>query len=262
MSIICINKCSHDPVRMIDMLLTAKSIYERLTKDVCQYAKEIEKFQEYYQHFNLNDTDMYNVMHKRLNKLLELFYISVSNHLSITTNVKGIGEKIIKPVKPEYGTSTTLKYQNICKLCNNCSVCNNKNKFIGCMDYLKVQMTINIATYDNISIKKIMEDTNENNCNLTGYLLEIGCLSYELKNYSELEIKNKINQIIYDNNNCPLIVDNKNILEIVEKITDNSIESLFNFVDSQVNLLGDIELALITNIEYINKYIKKFNSIL
>ena len=48
----CKNKCSHNPAKLLDLLLSIKNIYERLSHDVCQYAEEIETFQEYYQQFN------------------------------------------------------------------------------------------------------------------------------------------------------------------------------------------------------------------
>lgn len=261
-------KCSHDPSRMNDLLVTVKVLYERLTKDVCQYARELEKFQDYYQRFDLNNEDMFLIMHKKIDILLELFFISVSNHLSISTNVKGVGEKIIKPVK-DYGKSTTIKYQNICKTCADCDkksyeLCHSKNRFVGCRDFLKVQTTINVATYDNISIFKLFSIDCKS---LLGYVIEIGNLQYNLRNYTAIKntkkcdkITNQVEEIIYDDNGCPERNDDGVIMKKkVDKVTDRSIDELFEFIDNQVRILGDIEMALSTNIEYVNKYIRKFN---
>jgi hypothetical protein len=256
------NKCSHDPGKIIDMLLTIKSLYDRLTKDVCQYARELETFQEYYQRFDINNEDMFDIMNKKLNQLLNLFYVAVTNHLSVTTNVKGLGEKIIKPVKPEYGKSTTLKYQNICKTCSDCNDCTksankcaSKDRFMGCRDFLKVQSTLNVATYDNISITKLVNSSFV----LLGYTLLIGNLSYELRNYTKVDnIKNVVQEVTDDSTygSCP--GDDDHLVQNIEKVTAKSIEALFEFIDGQIKILGDIEVALTTNIEYVEKYLKKF----
>lgn len=254
------NNCSHDQTKLIDLLTTVKSLYERLTKDVCQYAKVLVTFQDYYQRFDLNNAIMLRIMNKKLNKLLNLFYISIVNHLSVTTNVRGVGDKIIKPVKQEYGTTTTIKYQNICKLCSVCNGCsqeqiikNNKSgecdKSGECRDFLKVQTTINVATYDNISIV-----ANIDNDIIKGYILTIGKLSYHINNYSELKDLKKIIRVPKNNS------DNDVPYEEIERVTTSSIDSLYEFIDEQIKILGDVEMVLVINIEYITKYIKKFQN--
>lgn len=241
---ICKDSCSYDPNKLIELLEMIKSLYERLTKDVCLYAKELQKLQDYYQRFDLNNDAMLEVMKTRLEKLLILFYTVLLNHLSATTNVRGIGEKIIKPVKQEYGTSTTIKYQNICKTSAEYNGANN-SRYTGCRDFMKIQTTINIATYDNISIAKIFEDNVPK-----GYVLTIGKLTYNILNYNTLELKHTVR--VESSYNFPY--------DEVEKLTTTSIETLYEFVDNQIRTLGDVESCLVTNIEYVNKYLKKFKT--
>lgn len=250
----CKNKCSHNPNKLINLLLNIKSVYERLTKDVCQYAQQIESFQDYYNQFDLNDDDMLAVMIKRLKKFSELFYITFFNHLSGTSNVHGVGEKIIKPATQEYGTTTTMRYQNICKICSDCSdckkkKCHGKDRSFGCKDSLKVQTTINIATYDNISIVENLDDDDV----LNGYTITIGKLSYSVDNYNGLQIKKTVRVPRTVSN----IDDDLPYME-VERVTPTSVEELYEFIDIQIKILGDIEMSLATNINYIDRYIKKF----
>lgn len=251
----CMGKCSHNPYKLLEMLLTIKTIYERLAKDVCQYAKEIETFQQYYQQFDLNNNTMLTIMKTRLNKLLGLFYVIFLNHLSATMTVTGIGEKIIKPVRSEYGTTTSIRYQNICKLCSDCTgnkkKCHGRDKSFGCKDYLKVQTTINIATYDNISIEKHFDCDD-----LLGYTITIGKLSYNIDNYDRLELKRIVR--------IPKTADDCCDLPYTEvlKVTPTAIDSLFLFIDDQIQILGDVEMSLSININYIDRYIKKFQNII
>jgi hypothetical protein len=44
----------------------------------------------------------------------------------------------------------------------------------------------------------------------------------------------------------------------VERVTPTSVEELYEFIDLQIKILGDIEMSLSTNINYIDRYIKKF----
>lgn len=251
---ICKNKCAHDANKLIELLDTVKSLYERLIGDVCQYAEELEKFQDFYQRFNLNNETMFDVMNTKLNRLLTLFYIVVHNHLSITTSVKGIGDKIVKPVKQEYGTSTTLLYQNLCKSCDKCDTDIGGIKFSGFRENrLKVQSTISIATYDNISIEKMLD-----NGLFLGYLLTIGKLSYPIKNFLGLgtitQLVTTVTTVTSDPNTDTYEIQQN------ETLTTDSIKTLFEFVDNQIKTLGDVETILVTNIKYIDKYLKKFKS--
>lgn len=253
----CKNKCSQNPNKLINLLLTIKSVYERLAKDVCQYAQQIETFQDYYHQFNLNNDEMLTVMIKRFNKISELFYITFLNHLSGTTNVHGVGEKIIKPATQEYGTTTTMRYQNISSLCSDCGDCKKKkcygkDKSFGCKDSLKIQTTINIATYDNISILENLDDDDV----LNGYIITIGKLSYTINNYNGLQIKKTV-RVPRTNHD----IDNDVPYLEVDRVTQTSIEELYEFIDLQIKILGDIEMSLSTNINYIDRYLKKFLSI-
>jgi hypothetical protein len=253
----CKNKCSHNPNKLINLLLTIKSVYERLAKDICQYAQQIETFQEYYHQFDLNDDTMLAVMVKRLKKISELFYITFFNHLSGTVNVNGVGEKIIKPATQEYGTTTTMRYQNICKICSDCSNCNKKkchgkDRSFGCKDSLKVQTTINIATYDNVSIVENLDDDV-----LIGYTIVIGKLSYNIDNYSGLQLRKTVRVPRTDSDSD----DDLPYIE-VERVTQTSIDELYEFIDLQIKVLGDIEMSLATNINYIDRYIKKFSQLI
>ena len=40
----CGNNCAQDPNKMLDFLESIKSLYQRLEKDVCQYAEEKKYF--------------------------------------------------------------------------------------------------------------------------------------------------------------------------------------------------------------------------
>lgn len=236
------NNCSYDSNKIIEFLISVRDIYNRLTKDIRQYAKELEKFQDFSQRYDINNDTMLELMYSKLDKILNLFNIIFSNHLSITTSVRGIGDMIIKPVKQEFGTSTTIKYQNIC---------NSNNKLLSNLDNLTVQTTINVATYDNITIEPIFE----NNA-LTGYFIIIGKLSYVLSNFHKLKNIKKLIRVVKNNNTNNL----QEIFEQKEKITTNSIDIIFEFIDNQVNILADIESSLVSNIEYLNKYIIKFKN--
>lgn len=258
----CTNKCSHDPNKLLDMLESVKMLYSRVSKDICQYTAELEKFQDYYQRYDLNQDDMLSVMEKRYNGLAKMMYLSIKNHLSFTTNVKGIGEKIIKSTRPEYGTQTTLKYQNVCKTCSDCNdclskleKCYSKDREIGCRNFLRVQLTTNIATYDNMDIIKLLINVPNVGDQVKGYSLQIGKLLYTINNTRVLTLKETVDEPVYDGDDDPL----NNTTE-EDKITANSVSSLFDFIDNEVKNLGDIQTALNTNIEYVEKYIRKFQN--
>lgn len=241
---VCKNNCSVDSHNLVELLETIKCIYERIIKDVYKYAKELEKFQNYYQKYNLNNDVMLEIMYLKLDKLLSLFYISIYNHLSITTNVKGIGDQIIKPVTQEYGVSTTIKYQNICNSCNKCC------DIITQRENLKVQTTINVGTYDNISINKLKEFTNDD---FYGYNIIIGKLSYIITNYKSVHNLKKLINVLNTS-----VEENLYGYKQIEVVTAKSIEILYKFIDKQIETLSDVKLLLSTNVEYLNKYIKKF----
>lgn len=240
----CGNMCSYDPNKVKELLLVTKCLFERLIKDVLQYVKELSKFQDYYQRYDVvYDANMYPIMLSRLTETLTLFYIAFHNHLATKTNVRGVGEQIIKPPWCDSNSnivaSTTIKYQNVIKMCNDCQKCkvNNfkSNPSCGCStgshssvrDFLKIQSTINVATYDNVDISvpsTMTSDGSASECTVT-----VGNLSYVLANFPSSLL-------------C----------------SPSDIAILYIHVDKQIKILSALENALETNVEYINKYLTKF----
>lgn len=231
----CTKKCADSGNKLIDLLETAKSVYERLDKDICQYVIDLGKLQNCFQAFDLDDEVMLESLIKRYNLLSEYMYVSIINHLSISACVEGVGSVIIKPVVGKSYT-TTLKYQNVQKKCTGCDECMSgilasraSNKYYGCGDVLRVQFSKNVATYDNMSVYR-----NYNGPNVVGYTIKIGELQYTLRNGNSLPIKR---------NEC---------------ITQKNIIDLFEMIDSEIKNLGDIQRMIRNNINFIMKYIKKF----
>lgn len=240
----CGNVNSYDPNKVRELLLVTKCLFERLIKDVSQYTKELSKFQDYYQRYDIvGDANMYPCMLNRLTYILTLFYFAFYNHLSTKTNVRGIGEQIIKvPWCDSEGNnvySTTIRYQNVIKLCNDCDKCRRSNKpscecgcgnsYSGNREYLRVQSTINVATYDNVSISQPVTSTSDGTaCECT---IQVGNLSYLLTNFP---------------------------VSILSSPSD--IYTLYSHVDKQIKILSSLENALETNVSFINKYLCKFNT--
>jgi hypothetical protein len=238
------NVHSYDPNKVKELLLVTKCLFERLIKDVSQYIKELSKFQDYYQRYDVvYDPNMYPVMLNRLTETLTLFYVAFHNHLATKTNVRGIGEQIIKPPWCDSNNnivpSTTIKYQNVIKMCNDCQKCRSVNKSgceCGCgnsytsfRDYLKIQSTINVATYDNVDISvpsTMTSDGSASECTIT-----VGNLTYVLANFPSSLL-------------C----------------SPSDISILYTHVDKQIKVLSALENALETNVGYINKYLCKFNT--
>ena len=231
----CGNVHSYDPNKVKDLLSVTKCLFERLIKDVTQYARELEKFQEYYQRYDVvYDPNMYPIMLNRLTQTLTLFYVAFHNHLATKANVRGIGEQIIKPPWCDCNNntiaSTTIRYQNILKVCTECrqkARCD--HVFSACRDYLKVQSTINVATYDNINISvptTLTSDGSASECIIT-----VGNLNYTLSNFPSSTL-------------C----------------SPSDIHNLYVHVDSQIKALAGLENALTINVEYIKKYLCKFSN--
>jgi hypothetical protein len=260
----CVNKCSHDPNKILDLLESVKLLYQRISKDICQYVKELELLQDYSHRYNLNQDDMLSVLEKRYNNLATMMYLSVRNHLAFTTNVRGLGEKIIKPTLAEYGPQTTLKYQNICRRCSDCDDClgslqkySNSSKELGCRNFQKVKMTTNIAMFDNIDIQKMFipdVDGNGNHSQVVGYLLNIGNISYRIYNARNIVFKATVHDPVYDQFGEQLSV------QPFDKVTAERISSFFETIDDEVKNLGDVQTNLMTNVNFIDKYIRKFQS--
>lgn len=240
----CGNVHSYDPNKVRDLLLVTKCLFERLIKDVSQYIKELSKFQDYYQRYDVvYDPNMYPIMLSRLTETLTLFYVSFHNHLATKTNVRGVGEQIIKQPWCDSNNnivpSTTIKYQNVMKMCNSCDKCKETNKSsceCGCnrnysslRDHLKIQSTINVATYDNVDISvpsTMTSDGSASECTVT-----VGNLTYVLANFPSSLL-------------C----------------SPSDINILYIHVDKQIKILSALENALEINVGYINKYLCKFNA--
>lgn len=240
----CGNVHSYDPNKVRELLLVTKCLFERLIKDVSQYIKELSKYQDYYQRYDVvYDPNMYPIMLNRLTETLTLFYVAFHNHLATKTNVRGIGEQIIKPPWCDSNNnivpSTTIKYQNVIKMCNDCVKCRGTNKSsceCGCSnsyssvrDHLKVQSTINVATYDNVDIttpSTMTSDGSASECTIT-----VGNLTYVLANFPASLL-------------C----------------STSDISTLYVHVDKQIKILSALENALETNVGFINKYLCKFNT--
>jgi hypothetical protein len=179
----------------------------------------------------------------RLTQTLTLFYVAFHNHLATKTNVRGVGEQIIKPPWCDSNNniiiSTTIKYQNVIKICTDCQKCKgitksrsdcgcNENKYSSIRDQLKVQSTINVATYDNVDISvpsTMTSDGSASECTIT-----VGNLLYVLANFPSSLLS-----------------------------TPSEISVLYVHVDKQIKILSALENALDTNVGYINKYLNKFN---
>lgn len=242
------NSYSYDSNKVKELLLVTKCLFERLIKDVSQYTTELSKFQDYYQRYDvICDPNMYSFMLNRLTETLVLFYVAFHNHLATKTNVRGLGEQIIKP--PWYDSnndivaSTTIKYQNVIKMCNVSDKCKKNNgtsyastseclcdddNYSSFKDHLKVQSTINVATYDNVNISvpsTMTSDGSASECTIT-----VGNLEYVLANFPS--------SILY---------------------TPSDISVLYIHVDKQIKILSTLENALETNVGYIHKYLKKFD---
>lgn len=211
------NQDSYDKEKIIDMLIMAKVIYERIEKDNLHYLNELINLQDYLERYDLKDDFMLEIFEKKYDMLLEFYYICVCNHLNIKTNVNGIGEKIIKPVT-NISKSTTIKYQNINELHN--------DKVFNLSNNINIQSTKVIATFDNFSIDKIFK-----NDKLISYKIKIGKLEYEFKCSSEIKY-------LY-----------KNMMK----------DNYHNYIDKQVNKFGEIQRMIQTNINFIKRYINKFN---
>jgi hypothetical protein len=196
---------------IVNYLDNIKLIFERLLKDVYLYNENLSEFVLYYQKYDKNNEIMSNIMIKKLKIISELFYKSVINHLSIINSDHGFGDRLIKPVK-EQEQINVIKYCGIKKLYG--------EKYI--------QTTINVATIDNMTIKKIFdtEKNNVENCtqkSIIGYKLNIGKMEYFFDENYEICIKS-INEII----------------------------------DEKKNILENIENSLATNIDFIQKYKNAF----
>jgi hypothetical protein len=160
-----------------------KLIFERILKDVYLYNENLSEFILYCQKYDKNNEIMANIMRKKLKIISELFYKSVINHLSIINSDHGFGDRLIKPIK-EHEKINVVKYCGMKKLYG--------EKYI--------QTSINVATIDNMTIKKICEKS------MVGYKLDIGNMEYFFDENYKFHIKS-INEIIDEK---------KNILENIE----------------------------------------------
>jgi len=219
-----IDSCYNED-KILDYILTIKIVNERIMLDFMQNMNELNKFQNLFQEYNITNRTKFNVLTKRINILYLYLYKTLINHLAVKTNVNGFGEFIIKPVNELYGTVTNIKYQNILK----------SNKLFH------IQNTLNIYITDNISVTQILEEDI-----FVGLLINIGNLSFEIYNFDKLVINNTI---MFD--------ENDNIIDLTE-----TLKTMFIHIDDQLKVLGNILTNLNTNINFLNKYIDGFETLI
>jgi hypothetical protein len=211
-----------------DNLNTLKLLYTRIGQDFYQYLYELATLQSYFQNYNLNDTDTMKAVIRRMNNLAEALCVFVVNHLTTTTNVTGVGDKIIKPVTST-GKQSTIKYQNVTKTCHK-----HHMNIDGCLNgNMKIQFSKTIATYDNISITRI-----KSGANTIGYTFKIGTSVYTLRNGNSPSVANLF----------------------LNGVTQADIAALFAIVDEESAKISEINRLFATNVRFIERYIASFNA--
>lgn len=199
------NSMSNSEENIINFLTNIEKIIKCILQDVYIYSKNLQSFLECVQlQFQSNNETTHYMIIKKLEAISDLFYKSVTNHLSIQNCEYGICNKLIKPVEPEYGKTTTIKHYG-------------SKKTFGSR---QIQNTINVATLDNISVHKIIDENI-----VTGYNMMIGELTY--------------------------------VININSK---NNHASIIGIINDIKNILDDIEISLDTNIEYIKKCVFVFTT--
>jgi hypothetical protein len=167
---------------VINFLTNVKNITMCILQDVYTYSNNLQDFLQYYQNLSGDDLILH-MMVKRLEIISELFYKSVINHLSVYSCEYGINNKLIKPVDPECGKTTTIKHFGM-------------KKTFGSR---QMQNTINVGTLDNISIHKVIDENI-----VISYNVMIGELTYVIDINSKnvhmniIDIANAIQNILED----------------------------------------------------------------
>lgn len=199
------NLTSNGDENIVNYLTNVEKITVSILQDVYIYSQNLQNFLECNQ-FQSNDDVIYYMMIKRLEIISELFYKSITNHLSFYNCEYGICSKLIKPVEIECGKTTTIKHYRMLKTFGS----------------RMIQSTINVATLDNISIHKIIDENI-----VVGYNILIGELTYTIN---------------------------------INSKPKNSHASIIDTINAIKNILDDIEISLDTNIEYIKKCLSNFKT--
>lgn len=162
------NICSFKASKLLNLVCTAKLVYQAIHSDISDYIYELASLQEYFGQSDLNDEDMFNTMTNWYNQLTLVLYNRISNHLSTTTAVEGHGKHVIKKWKNVDGEKTTThKYQNVCERQISIPGCEDKlkhripNKYYGKGDTYLIQYSKNVVTYDNMVINKLYREVEE-----------------------------------------------------------------------------------------------------
>jgi hypothetical protein len=189
-------------IDIINYLDNIKLIFERILKDIYLYNENLSDFILYFQKYDKNNEIMENILIKKFKTISELFYKSVTNHLSIINNEYGFGDKLIKSVK-ENDEVNIIKYSGMKKLYG--------EKYI--------QVISNVATIDNISIEKNFNSEKS----IIGYNIYIGKLTF-----------------------------------LFNEKYNNFMENISDIISEKKNTLENIEISLISNIDFIKKYKNAF----
>ena len=218
------DKFLYDNDKVLDYMETIKQLYEMLLKDMIYEIKQLSQFQDFFQQFNITNDIMFGIVNDRMNIIYDYFYKTIVNIISIKTNVKGLGEYLIKPVNQIYGTVNIIKYQNTIK----------------CTESFNLQNTVTIGTCDNFKIDKLYQDDI-----FIGITIIIGKITFNIYNF---------NKLILDD----LIIFGHN--QVITNIQE-SINVMFEFIDTQIKTIGDMLICIETNINYLKKYINKFKEL-
>ena len=239
------NKCEFKGNKLVEMIKSAKLLFERLNTNIVQYIYELGNLQIYFSQYNLEEDVMYDVLKDYFNQLAEYLYTTISNHLSMTVFVEGLGQLLIRPVvelqdgKIDY--TTDIKYKNVCEnsynKCESMLVSQISKKYYHKDNLFRVNQSKNVATYDNMNIyenKEIDENSNEV---ITGYTLNFGRLKFIIRNANSIGGVN------------------------TERITSqDKIYALYEDIDYEIQNLSDMVKIIESNIFFLDRYLKKFTN--
>ena len=238
------NKCEFKGKRLVEMIKSAKLLFERLNMNIVQYLFELGKLQEYFQLYNLGDNNTYNVLKDYFNKMAEYLYTNIYNHLTMTVFVEGIGQLIIRPViELQDGTIdyiTDIKYKNVCENSNECTsllVSQISKKYYHKDNLYRINQSKNVATYDNMNIYENKELDDNLNEIVIGYTLNFGKLKFIIKNANSI-----------------IGIDTENIT------SQEKIHYLYRSVDYEIQNLSDVVKLIESNIYFLDRYLKKFDN--
>ena len=238
------NKCEFKGMKLVEMIKSAKLLFERLNINIVQYIEELGRLQEYFQLFNLKDENMYLVLRDWYNQIAEYLFANMANHLSMTVFVEGIGQLIIRPVKElQDGTidyTTNIKYKNVCEnssQCNSLLVSKISKKYYPKDNLFRINQSKNVATYDNMNIFENKDFNNNNEEVVTGYTLNFGKLKFIIRNAYAIGGLDR------------------EYISSSQKIHD-----LYRSIDFEIQNLNDVVKLIESNIYYLDRYLKKFNN--